>query len=132
VALLGLSYRTAGWGGVAIAGGALVMWLLLHFNHMLQVLRRAANQPIGHVGSAVMLNARLRPGVTLLHVVAMTRSLGQRISTKDAQPEQYRWLDASQSQVTCDFHGGKLKKWALVRPLATGPAPTESSASPAP
>ena len=52
-----------GWMGVAVVAGGLLMWLLLHFNRTMAVLRKAADRPIGHVGSAVMLNARLRTGV---------------------------------------------------------------------
>jgi hypothetical protein len=117
VALVAAAYHLQGWAGVAIATGALVMWLLLHFTRMMQILKRAANRPIGYVDSAVMLNAKLRPGVTLLHVVAMTRALGELQSPKDIQPELYRWTDGTESHVDCEFHGGKLKKWELVRPL---------------
>jgi hypothetical protein len=116
VAMVVVAYRSYGWSGVAIAVGALVMWLLLHFTRMVQVLKRAADRPIGTVGSTVMLNAKLRPGMTLLHVVAMTRALGELQSPKDLQPEIYRWTDGSQSHVTAEFVGGKLKKWDLVRP----------------
>src|SRR5665213_662211 len=115
VVLVAAAYRSYGWAGVAIATGALVMWLLLHFNRVMQVLKRAADQPVGYVGSAVMLNAKLKPGVTLLHVVAMTKALGALQSPKDTQPELYRWTDGTQSHVTCEFRNGKLKKWDLVR-----------------
>ncbi len=54
---------------------------------------KAANRPMGYVGSAVMLNARLKPGVNLMHVMAMTQSLGERLSAENAQPEVYRWTD---------------------------------------
>jgi hypothetical protein len=129
IALLVLAYRFYNWTGVATASGILVMWLLLHFNRMVQVLKRAANRPIGHVGSAVMLNAKLRPGMTLLHVVAMTKALGELISAKSTQPEVYRWLDGTQSHVSCEFHDGKLKKWALVRPVQTAEAANEPGVS---
>ena len=132
VVLVAAAYQAYGWGGVAVAMGALVMWMLLHFTRMMQVLKRAANRPIGYVGSAVMLNAKLRPGVTLLHVVAMTKSLGELQSPKDAQPELYRWTDGTQSHVTGEFHGGKLKKWVLVRPVQDGEAQSGSTVSPAP
>lgn len=132
VALLAGAYHFYGWRGVAVALGALVMWLLLHFNRTMQVLRRAANRPIGYVDSAVMLNAKLRPGVTLLHVVAMTQSLGALQSPKDSEPELYRWTDGTQSHVTGEFHGGKLKTWELVRPLQIEPEAHGASASPAP
>ena len=115
-ALVAAAYRAYGWPGVGLAAGALVMWVLLHFTRMLQVLKRAAHRPVGAVDSAVMLNARLRSGMTLLHVVAMTRALGQQISPKEAQPEIYRWSDAGASCVTCHFGGGKLARWELQRP----------------
>ena len=123
VILVAAAYRAYGWGGVAISVAGLVMWLLLHFTRMMQVLKRAANRPIGYVGSAVMLNAKLRPGVTLLHVVAMTKALGELISVKDVQPELFRWTDGTQSFVTCEFAGGKLVKWELVRPEPDGGTP---------
>jgi hypothetical protein len=64
----------------------------------------------------VMLNAKLRPGVTLMHVVAMTKSLGALQSPKDTQPEVFRWTDNGASHVTCEFAGGKLVRWTLFRP----------------
>ena len=115
-AVLMLSYRAFSWPGVALAAGGLVMWLLLHLNRTMVALQRAAKRPIGYVDSAVMLNARLGPGQTLLHVIALTRSLGELLSLKGAQPEVYRWIDASESWVTCEFADGKLLKWELVRP----------------
>ena len=120
IALVAMAYRSYGWAGVAVVASGLVMWALLHFNRMVQVLKRAANRPIGHVDSAVMLNAKLRPGVTLLHVVAMTRALGELQSPKDTQPEVYRWTDGSDSHVDCEFQGGKLTRWELIRPASDG------------
>ena len=129
IALVAMAYRSYGWAGVAVVASALVMWALLHFNRMMQVLKRAANRPIGHVDSAVMLNAKLRPGATLLHVVAMTRSLGALQSPKDAQPEVFRWTDGSASHVTCQFVGGRLTTWTLERPQ---PPADEAAADAAP
>ncbi|WP_309678837.1 glycerate kinase [Polaromonas sp.] len=111
-----LAYRFYGWPGVAAAASVLVFWLLLHFSRMMQVLKRAANRPIGHVDSAVMLNARLKPGMTLMHVIAMTRALGERQSARDEQPELFRWTDGTASHVTCTFVGGKLAQHELFRP----------------
>lgn len=116
VGLLYLAHRTYGWPGVAAVGGGLTMWLLLHFTRLMAVLKRAANRPIGYVDSAVMLNARLKPGVTLMHVMAMTRSLGERLSEESAQPEVYRWRDNGNSTVTAEFQDGKLRGWKLERP----------------
>mgnify|MGYP002655007066 FL=1 len=104
------------WAGIALAAGGVVMWILLHFTRMVTILNKAANRPIGHVASAVMLNAKLKKGVNLMHVIAMTRSLGQLVTDKDAQPEIYTWTDTSDSVVTCTFVGGKLTEWTLMRP----------------
>ena len=111
-----LAYRSYGWPGVAVVVSVLVFGMLLHFSRMMQVLKRAANRPIGHVDSAVMLNAKLRPGATLLHVIAMTRALGALQSAKGEQPEVFRWTDGSESHVTCTFVGCKLSHHVLVRP----------------
>ncbi len=116
VALVALGYHYGGWGGVAMTAGALVMWVLLHFTRLMRVLQRAAQRPVGYVDSAVMLNAKLKRGMTLMHVIAMTRSLGQLRSEKDAQPEVFRWTDTSGSHVTCEFANGRLAAWRLERP----------------
>jgi hypothetical protein len=121
VVLVAAAWLTYGWGGVAVAAGGLVMWALLHFTRLTHVLKRAAERPKGYVGSAVMLNAKLKPGVNLLHVIAMTGALGELVSAKDEQPEIYRWTDGTHSHVTCEFAHGRLAKWTLYRP----PAPDE-------
>ena len=110
------AHRSAGWPGVAAVAGGIIMWLLLHFTRLMSVMKKAANRPIGYVGSAVMLNAKLKPKVPLVHVVAMTRSLGERLSEEGKDPEIYRWTDGSQSHVTCEFVSGRLVKWSLQRP----------------
>ena len=104
------------WAGVAVASGAVVMWILLHFTRMVTVLSRAANRPVGHVGSAVMMNAKLKKGVNLMHVIAMTKSLGERLSAENAQPEVFKWTDEGESFVTCTFKDGKLIQWDMTRP----------------
>lgn len=110
------SYIRWGWGGVAGALGLIVMWVLLHFSRMMQVLRRASDRPVGYVDSAVMLNAKLKTGVTLLHVLALTRSLGQLLTEKEAQPEVFRWKDGGDSFVDATFLNGRLQSWVLTRP----------------
>jgi hypothetical protein len=114
--LLGVAWHTYGWPGVALATGAIVMFLLLSLNRAMAVLRRAANRPVGHVDSAVMLNAKLKPGVSLMHVMALTRALGELRSPKDVQPEHYRWIDPGGSWVDAEFVEGKLREWTLTRP----------------
>ncbi|HMA09667.1 MAG TPA: glycerate kinase [Ramlibacter sp.] len=116
VVLVAAGWRAYGWGGVVAVVGGLVMWALLHVNRITRVLGRAADAPLGYVASAVMLNAKLKPGVNLLHVLAMTRSLGERLSEVDAEPEIFRWTDGGASSVTAEFTNGRLVKWTLVRP----------------
>jgi hypothetical protein len=118
VVVVAVAWRAYGWPGVALAAGGIVMWMLLHFTRMMKVLQRASARPVGFCDSAVMLNAKLRPGVNLLHVMAMTRALGEQVSPKEQQPELYRWTDGSGSHVTCEFLHGKLVKWELFRPQA--------------
>lgn len=123
--LLGFAYRQYGWPGVALVSAVMVMFLLLHFNRAMGVLKRAAERPIGFVPSSVMLNAKLKPGMTLMHVVAMTRALGELQSPKDTQPEVFRWRDAGDSWVDATFLNGKLKEWVLTRPVE----PVQASAA---
>ncbi|RLJ38089.1 glycerate kinase [Acidovorax sp. 106] len=125
IGLVVVGYASAGWPGVAAVAGGLVMWALLHFTRLMNVMRKAAKRPIGYVGSAVMLNARLKSGVNLMHVMAMTQSLGERLSAVDVQPEVYRWTDGTQSHVTCEFVNGRLQKWTLERPQAQEPTAAE-------
>jgi hypothetical protein len=112
------------WQGVAVATGAVVMWILLHFTRMVTVLSRAANRPVGHVASAVMLNVKLQKGVNLMHVIAMTKSLGERLSEVQAQPEIFKWTDSGDSYVICTFQSGKLMSWEMTRPVEATDEPT--------
>ena len=127
VALIGFGFSAYGWAGVAAVVGGLVMWALLHFTRLVNVMKKAAKRPIGYVGSAVMLNARLAEGVNLMHVVAMTQALGEELSAEGAGPEIYRWTDGTRSHVTCEFRQGKLVKWTLERPPADADAPAQGA-----
>lgn len=123
VVALMLAYRFYGWHGALAVGTAGVTWLLLQVTRLLQVLRRAAGRPIGQVDSAVMLHAKLKPGMTLLRVLALTGALGERASDKDTQSEVFCWRDAGDARVTCTFVGGKLADHTLLRPAEQAPAP---------
>lgn len=116
VVLVFAAYRAYGLQGIITVSGGLVMWALLHYTRLMNVMQKARHSPIGHVGSAVMLNAKLKPGVNLMHVVAMTRALGEHLSAEGQQPEVYRWADGTQSHVTCEFVNGRLVRWKLERP----------------
>lgn len=116
VALGAGAWRAGGWPGLALLASGLVLWALLYYHRIVTVMKRAADRPLGHVDSAVMFNARLHAGQNLLHVVALTRSLGERLTEPGADPETYRWLDPGQSSVTAEFHHGRLVRWQLQRP----------------
>ena len=132
VALIGFGFQAYGWAGVAAVVGGLVMWALLHFTRLVNVMKKAAKRPIGYVGSAVMLNARLAEGVNLMHVVAMTQALGEQLSAEGADPEIYRWTDGTHSHVTCEFRHGKLVAWTLFRPQDDADAGGEGGSPAAP
>ena len=108
-----VGWASYGWPGVALAFSVIVFWLLIQFSRSLRVLRNAGGKPIGHVDSAVMFNAKLRPGMPMLQVVALTKSLGRRVSES---PERWAWADEGGAEVVLDFDKGKCVRWALNRP----------------
>ena len=59
VLLMSWAWQSGGWEGIAMAVTGFVMWILLHFTNIMVVMRRARNNPIGYVASAVMFNAKL-------------------------------------------------------------------------
>ncbi|MCU0774762.1 MAG: hypothetical protein MUC74_09700 [Ideonella sp.] len=113
-----------GWGvpGVVLAVTVITFWLLLQFSRALRVMRMAAGRPVGHVDSAVMLQSRLTQGMTMMQVIPLTRSLGERVGNDDT----WRWRDTGGDAVTLVFQRGKLASWAFVR-VAT---PDADSATP--
>jgi len=117
VAAVVMAAKAYGWQGAVFAVTVVVFWLLLQLNRALRAMKRAASQPVGHVDSAVMLNARLRSGMTMLQIIGLTRSLGRRVSQ---EPEVWRWQDEGESAVMLTLRGGKLHEWTLERAVAPG------------
>jgi hypothetical protein len=130
VGFMAWACQTWQWMGVSMVLTGGVMWLLLYFTRLVQIMKRASNRPIGFVDSAVMLNAKLKAGASLMHVIAMTRALGQPETDKGAQPEVFSWRDGSQSVVRAVFVQGKLQSWTLDRPFqATDVEPVSHAAN---
>ena len=108
-----LAWQQYGWQGALFALSAVVFWLLLQFSRTLRVMRGAAQRPVGHVDSAVMLHAKLKPGLTMLQVIALTRSLGRKLGEGE---DDWAWADEGGSRVTLHFAKGKLARFELDRP----------------
>ena len=119
-----------GWQGLVLAFSVVVFWLLLQFSRALRVMRNAARVPVGSVPSAVMLQARLKPGFTMMQVVGITRSLGRKVDPlpagADGADEAWRWCDEGGVGVLLLFGHGKLLRWTLERP----PAAEDAAAAP--
>jgi hypothetical protein len=108
-----LAWQQYGWQGVLFALTVVVFWLLLQFSRTVRAMRLAGQAPVGHVDSAVMLNAKLRPGMTMLQVIGLTKSLGRKL---DAGDDDWAWSDEGGSTVRLHFTGGKLARFELDRP----------------
>ena len=92
-----------GWQGALFAVSAVVFWLLLQFNKAVRVMRQAGRSPLGSVESAVMFNAKLKPGMPMLEIVMLAKSLGQKLGDGCALGYALRVA------VDEDVHGGGTK-----------------------
>ena len=122
LAVLAIAAGYVGWGwqGVVLAVTVIVFWLLLQFSRSLRVLRNAAGVPVGHVDSAVMLHSKLQRGMTLMQVLVLTRSLGNKLGES---PERWGWADPGGARVSLEFDDGKLRAWELTRNEAAPEGP---------
>jgi hypothetical protein len=112
VAAVAVGYAGYGWRGVLLAITVVVFWLLLQFSRALRVMRLAAQAPVGQVPSAVMLHAKLQPGMPLMAIIKLTRSLGRKVRD---EPETFAWRDESGAEVEIEFAGGRCQVWRLTR-----------------
>ncbi len=122
VVAVAVGYAGYGWPGVLLALGVVVFWLLLQFSRALRVLRVASQRPVGTVPNAVMLHAKLRAGLRLPQVLALTRSLGRRVAE---DPETWAWCDDAGAEVQVELRRGRVAAWRLLRqeePAAPAPA----------
>ena len=109
------AWRAYDLAGLAFAASAIVFWLLLQFNRAIRVMKGAADSPRGHVPSAVMFNAGLARGLTMLQIVSKTRSLGDKIADSE---DDWRWHDDGGAAVVLHLERGRLVRWRLERPIA--------------
>jgi hypothetical protein len=99
-----------GWQGVIFAMTGIVFWLLLQISRLMRVMKVAGAAPVGSVGNAVMLAAKLHAGMKLVDLIALAGSLG-----KKQAPETFAWRDAGGDVVEVKLVKGKLAEWRLVR-----------------
>jgi hypothetical protein len=118
---LALAAVVGGWlsyggPGVALALTVIVFWLLLQFSQALRTLRIASANPVGFVANAVMLNARLKPGMRLPEVLVLTRALGTKLAEDvPSASETWAWTDAGGDSVHLVLRHGRLAQWELRR-----------------
>ena len=122
VVAVAVGYTSYGWPGVALAVSVIAFWLLLQFSRALRVMRTAADRPVGHVDSAVMLQSRLQAGMSLAQVIKLTRSLGEK---RGDAPESYAWRDAGGDEVIVEMKDGRLSRFQLQR-VAVEAAPPDA------
>lgn len=125
-AALAAGWLQGGWRGLALGVTVVVFWLLLQFGRVLRTMRAASARPVGRVDSAVMLQARLRPGLTLLQVIDRSGSLGERL---DDGADRWRWRDDGGAAVVIDLERGRLSRWSLQRDADAEPAAQAGSAA---
>ena len=115
-AALAAGWFSYGWRGGVLALTVIVFWLLLQFSRALRALRNAGSAPVGRVASAVMLHSRLREGMTLAQVLALSGSLGERVDSRcEGADECWRWRDEGDVGVSVVFRGGRTVSWQLTR-----------------
>lgn len=112
------AWQQYGGLGLLLAASMLMFWFTIQFSQTMRVLKRAAGQPKGTVAHALKLHVKLQPGMKLLTVIGMTGSLGEMLSAPHAQPEVFRWRDASGSSVTARFSDGRLLDHSIDRPAS--------------
>jgi len=124
--LVAAAWRAYGWQGVLFALTVIVFWLLLQFSRGVRAMRQASAAPVGRIGSAVMVNAKLKPGMTMVQVLQATGSLGRKQADTPAAPDApdtWAWTDQGESTLTLVFERGRLRSWTLARPAEPPPAP---------
>ena len=127
VLLIGAAWLRFGWQGALFALSFGIFLLLMQFTRTLRVVRDAGRAPVGHVGSAVMLNARLRPGMRLTDVLRLSGSLGETVVRAEPAAgvdvaESFRWRDPGGITVEVELAGGRVRSWSMQRPDTPGAA----------
>ncbi|MBV8036487.1 hypothetical protein [Roseateles sp.] len=110
LAALVLGGALLGWQGVIFAMTGIVFWLLLQMSRLMRVMKMAGAAPMGSVGNAVMLAAKLQTGMKLVDLISLAGSLGVKQG-----PETFVWRDAGGDSVEVVLKKGRLAEWRLTR-----------------
>ena len=110
--VLATGYFAYSWPGVVLALTVIAFWMLLQFSRALRVMRNAAQRPVGHVDSVVMLQSKLHKGMRLAQILQISRSFGHQ---RASEPETYAWRDAGGSELVLELDDGRLMRWRLQR-----------------
>ena len=116
VIAVAVGYVSWGWQGVVLAVSVVVFWLLLQFSRAMRVMRKAGAAPLARVPSVVMLQARLKPGLLMMDILKLTRSLGQKVVD---EPETWVWTDGGGDRVRVEMRDGRSATVVLERATST-------------
>ena len=109
------------WQGFIVAITFVVFWLLLQFSQTLRFMRGISINPMGHVQNTVMLQSKLRKGMTLLQIMKITQSMGSPLTHSCDHPDAsaadqaWLWEDAAGDAVGIYFNGDRCIHWELSR-----------------
>jgi hypothetical protein len=124
-------YWSYGLAGVVLGVTVVVFWLLLQFTRAMRVMRQAGAAPVGMVGSAVMLQSRLREGMRMLELLPLAGALGRKLGEDPASgSETYEWRDPSGARLVVELRHGRCTGWRLAREAAADPENAAAAASP--
>jgi hypothetical protein len=130
VAAVVAGYWSYGAAGVALGVTVVVFWLLLQFTRAMRVMRQAGAAPLGVVGSAVMLQARLRPGMRMLELLPLAGALGRKLGEDAARGgETFEWRDPSGARLVVELRHGRCTGWRLEREAGADPAAPAAEAA---
>lgn len=118
-AAIALGYVQWGWQGAILGITLVVFWMLLQFSRVMRVMRQAAQSPVGLVPNAVMLHSKVRPGMRLLDILPVTRSLGRKLAD---EPETFEWADEAGDRVVIELTKGRVTAARLERAGAVADA----------
>ncbi|THU01467.1 glycerate kinase [Lampropedia puyangensis] len=130
VSVLMVGYYNRGWAGFMLVLGAVVFFILLHLTRVMKILKVASGTPKGRISSAIMLNSKLKQGMTLLQVVQLTRAIGEVQGDPNAPQVCHRWTDPGGAWVDAVFVNSKLQNWQFGRtenPVETSPESREAT-----